>query len=185
MPHLFGEHIYLRDYNSGDVDGVREWANDLDTVRYLSARYWMPQSHADAADFVDHAMRAGTNGAFFVIAARDGGVYLGQIDLFSINWRLRSAEMAIVLGREGLRGKGIGGEAIGLLLRYAFTMLGLERVELEVAAENTRAIRCYQRAGFQIEGVKRHAFMVDGKHTDLTVMAVLAEEWRSAHPVQA
>ena len=181
MPHLHGERVTLRDYRTDDIDGIRAWANDMDTVRYLSARYWMPQSHADAADFVDHAMRAGTNGAFFVIAARDTGEYLGQIDLFSINWRVRSAEMAIVMGRAGLRGQGLGTEAIGLMLRYAFTMLGLERVELEVASQNERAIRCYLRAGFQVEGVKRHAFLVDGKYADLTVMAVLSGEWHAAH----
>ena len=181
MPHILGEHIMLRDYHSDDAASVHEWANDPETVRYLSARYWMPQSQTDAADFVDHAMRAGTNGAFFVIASRENGAYVGQIDLFSINWRLRSAEMAIVLGNEAARGRGVGGEAVGLMLRYAFTMLGLERVELEVAAENERAIRCYRRAGFQAEGVKRHAFMVDGKYSDLVVMGVLAEEWRDAH----
>ncbi len=181
MPNIPGEHITLRDYHSDDIPGVHEWANDLDTVRYLSARYWMPQSQTDAADFVDHAMRAGTNGAYFVIASNENGAYLGQIDLYSINWRLRSADMAIVLGREAARGRGVGGEAVGLMLRYAFTMLGLERVELEVAAENERAIRCYKRAGFQVEGVKRHAFMVDGKYTDLVVMGVLSGEWRDAH----
>jgi RimJ/RimL family protein N-acetyltransferase len=182
MPHLHGERVTLREYQTDDIDGIRAWANDMDTVRYLSARYWMPQSYADAADFVDHAMRAGTNGAFFVIAARDTGAYLGQIDLFSINWRVRSAEMAIVMGRDALRGQGLGTEAIGLLLRYAFNMLGLTRVELEVASQNERAIRCYLRAGFVLEGVKRQAFMVDGKHADLTVMAVLNDEWRAAHP---
>ena len=61
--------------------------------------------------------------------------------------------------------------------------LGLERIELEVAAENERAIRCYRRAGFQVEGVKRHAFMVDGHYTDLTVMAVLSGDWHAANRV--
>ena len=77
-------------------------------------------------------------------------------------------------------GRGLGQEAIGILLDYAFGMLGLERVELEVAQENARAIRCYERAGFRTEGVKRHAFMVDGQYSDLVVMSVLASEWRAA-----
>jgi RimJ/RimL family protein N-acetyltransferase len=181
MPNIYGEQVYLRDYRSDDVSGIRQWHNDTDTIRYLSSRYWMPQSQADAADFVDHAMRAGTNGAFFVIADRSDGAYLGQIDLFTINWRMRSAEMGIVVGSESLRGKGIGGEAIRLMLRYAFQTLGLERVELEVAAQNERGIRCYRREGFVAEGVKRHAFMVDGQYTDLTVMSVLNADWRAAN----
>ena len=43
----------------------------------------------------------------------------------------------------------------------------------------------YERAGFRQEGVKRHAFMLDGAFTDLAVMAVLAGEWRAAHPAAA
>ena len=182
MPQFHGQQVMLREYRSDDLSGIRKWTNDLESVRYLSTRYWMPQSLTDAADFLDHAMRAGSNGAFFVIADPQDEHYLGQIDLFSINWKLRSAEMAIVLGSEAQRGKGIGSEAIGLLLDFAFRMLGLERVELEVSTENNRAIRCYQKAGFVLEGVKRHAFMLDGEFADLAVMAVLNHEWRATHP---
>ncbi|MEA4999421.1 MAG: GNAT family protein [Candidatus Limiplasma sp.] len=180
MPRLIGQTIVLREYRTEDTQAIRGWVNDLETVRFLSSRYWMPQSYADTADFVDHAMHAGTNGAFFVIADRETDAYLGQTDLFSINWRLRSAEFAIVVGSEAARGRGIGREAIGILLDYAFGMLGLERVELEVAQENDRAIRCYERAGFRHEGVKRHAFMVDGQYSNLVIMAVLAPDWRAA-----
>lgn len=180
MPRLTGDKVLLREYRPDDVASVRAWANDLETIRYLSSRYWMPQSQADAADFVDHAMRAGTNGAYFVIAAREDERYLGQVDLFTINWRLRSAEMGIVMGAEALRGQGYGTQAVQLLLTYAFGMLGLERVELEVAAENERAIRCYRRAGFVQEGVKRHAFMIGGRYSDLVIMSALAGDWRAA-----
>jgi len=185
MPNFYGKNILLREYRSDDVNGVRSWTNDRESVRYLSARYWMPQSAADASDFVDHAMHAGANGAFFVIADPTDERYLGQIDLFSINWKLRSSEMGIVLGLEAQRGHGIGTEAIGLLLEYAFQTLGLERVELEVDTGNKRAIRCYEKAGFVLEGVKRHAFMVDGEYSDLAVMSVLAGEWRSRRASRA
>ena len=179
MPTLTGQRILLREYRPDDLAGIRGWVNDPETVRYLSSRYWMPQSLADTSDFLDHAMHAGSNGAFFVIADPADETYLGQIDLTSINWKLRSAEMAIVLGTEGQRDRGIGTEAIGLMLRFAFNMLGLERVELEVATENRRAMRCYEKAGFTLEGVKRHAFMLDGNYVDLAVMSVLAGEWRA------
>lgn len=179
MPTLQGNRILLREYRADDLSALRAWVNDRETVRYLSSRYWMPQSFADTSDFVDHAMHAGSNGAFFVIADTTDESYLGQIDLFSINWKLRSAEMAVVLGSEALRGRGTGAEAIGLLLEYAFLTLGLERVELEVASENHRAVRCYQKAGFVQEGIKRHAFLLDGEYADLTVMSVLSGEWRA------
>jgi RimJ/RimL family protein N-acetyltransferase len=178
LPYLYGKQIMLRDYRQEDLPAIRDWVNDRQTIRYLSSRFWMPQSITDTSDFLSHAMSAGTNGAYFIIAQRESEAYLGQIDLFSINWRLRSAEMGMVIAREKNRGQGVGVEAILLLLEYAFAILGLNRVELEVAAENTRALRCYQKAGFQQEGVKRKAFMVDGQYADLVMMSVLADEWR-------
>lgn len=180
MPNIEGERIRLRGYRNDDLAPICRWVNDVETVRYLSSRYWMPQSTADVADLIDHAMRAGSNGAFFVIASREDDSYLGQTDLYTINWKLRSAELAIVMGEEAQRGRGFGSEALDLMLGYAFGTLGLERVELEVATENTRAIRCYERAGFTLEGVKRHAFMIGGEYTDLAMMSVLAGEWKAA-----
>ncbi|MDD3213847.1 MAG: GNAT family protein [Eubacteriales bacterium] len=179
MPYLYGEKILLREYRQEDYTAIRAWVNDRESVRYLSSRYWMPQSAADTADFLDHVTHAGPNGAFFVIADRKTQDYLGQIDLASINWKLRSAELAMVIGNEDIRGRGIGGEALKLMLEYAFGTLALERVELEVAVGNRRAVRCYEKAGFQTEGLKRHAFIVDGAYTDLAVMAILADEWRN------
>ena len=46
--------------------------------------------------------------------------------------------------------------------------------------ENAAAMRCYQKVGFQLEGVKRHAFFNDGHFADVAWMSVLAEEWRAA-----
>jgi RimJ/RimL family protein N-acetyltransferase len=184
LPYLYGKRIMLREYRQEDYNAIRAWVNDRETVQYLSARYWMPQSAADTADLLEHATHAGGNGAFFVIADRESGEYLGQIDLISINWKLHFAEMAVVLGRETQRGKGIGGEAIALMLEYVFTVLGLNRVELDVAVGNRRAVRCYEKAGFVLEGTKRQAFMVGGEYHDLLVMAVLKQDWQKARTAQ-
>ena len=115
MPYFYGKNIMLRDYRQEDLPAIRAWVNDRDTIRYLSTRFWMPQSITDTSDFLNHAMSAGPNGAYFIVADLTDEHYLGQLDLFSINWRLRSAEMGMVIASEKNRGRGIGAEAIGLL----------------------------------------------------------------------
>ena len=50
---------------------------------------------------------------------------------------------------------------------------GMTRVELEVFASNTRAIRLFERAGFVREGVKRQARLLDGRAEDVVCMARL------------
>jgi ribosomal protein S18 acetylase RimI-like enzyme len=49
---------------------------------------------------------------------------------------------------------------------------GLERIELEVFASNTAAIRLYERAGFVVEGVKKKGRKLDGEYDDLVEMAL-------------
>ena len=178
--YLYGANIFLREYRSDDLPAIRAWVNDPETVKYLSTRYWTAQSVSNTAEFLDQATRSlGGNAAYFVIADNADERYVGQIDLISINWKLRSAELAMVIGAEALRGKGIGQQAIALMLAFAFDTMGLERVELEVHADNRRAVRCYEKAGFVHEGVKRHAYYSEGRFCDVAIMSVLADEWRT------
>ncbi|MBJ8192941.1 GNAT family N-acetyltransferase, partial [Bacillus cereus] len=78
----------------------------------------------------------------FVIAHKDTLDYIGQLDLFKINWVNRHATLGVVIGRDGDLGKGYGREAIRLLQKFAFHTLNLHRLELEVYAFNERAHRC-------------------------------------------
>ena len=49
---------------------------------------------------------------------------------------------------------------------------GLERIELEVLASNTPAIKLYEKVGFVVEGVKKRARKLDGAYDDLVEMAL-------------
>jgi [ribosomal protein S5]-alanine N-acetyltransferase len=52
----------------------------------------------------------------------------------------------------GLRRQGLGREITRLVLAWAFGVLGVHRVELEVLASNSRAIGCYRACGFGQQG---------------------------------
>ena len=87
--------------------------------------------------------------------------------------------IGMVIASRAERGQGIGQEALGLMQQFAFRTLGLERLELEVHMDNAAALACYRRAGFTLEGVKRHAFFTDGHFADVGVMSVLREEYEA------
>lgn len=177
MPHIIGEHVMLREYRQDDFQAIRYWVNNQQATQYLSPIFWFPQSENATTDFMNRAMNAGPNAAYFVVADVKDQSYIGQADLFEINWRTRVAEVGIVMGDEAKRGKGFGTEAMKLLLDYAFGVLGLERVQLDVYAENKRAIRCYEKAGYIMEGTRRHAAVVHGKPANVHMMAVIREDW--------
>ena len=178
MPQLIGERIMLREYRAEDIHAIRSWVNDAQTTRYLSTRFWPPQTEVDSQEFLSRMLQSSHNAYNFVIADLEGN-YIGQLDLFRLDWRLRLGELGMVIARREDRGQGIGQEALGLLQRFAFHTLGLERLELEVHMDNAAALACYRRAGFTLEGVKRHAFFTDGHFCDIGMMSILRDEYEA------
>lgn len=182
MPHLIGNTIMLREYRTEDLPAIRKWVNDENSTRYLSSLFWLPQSYENTEDFLRAMVQGSGNSANYVIARKEDQSYVGQIDLMGINWKMHCGTIGMVVGSEEDRGRGVGAEALGLMLRYAFQTLNMERVELEVNMDNERALHCYRNAGFVLEGVKRHAYFHGGRYVDMGFMSVLAGEWRAAHP---
>lgn len=184
MPHIIGENIMLREYREEDLPAIRAWVNDEETTRYLSGTFRAAQSVANTQDFLQRMMQG--NGAFasnFVIADRATQDYIGQVDFFQISWPTRCGTIGMVVGKKEMRGRGVGTEALKLLVRYGFLTLGLERAELDVHQDNARAIRCYENAGFRHEGRKRHAVFTDGRFRDLLQLSVLRDEWLADNPL--
>lgn len=72
------------------------------------------------------------------------------------------------------RGKGIGKALIQAALDKA-RAIGLTRVELQVRNNNVQALEIYKKFGFQIEGVKKNAVLLDGVYEDSICMALLFE----------
>ena len=179
MPRLLGERIMLREYRAEDIRAIRSWVNDAETTRYLSTRFWPAQTSVDSEEFLSRMLQSSHNAYNFVIADAKDERYIGQLDLFRLDWRLRLGELGMVIADQSERGHGIGPEALRLLQTFAFRTLGLERLELEVHMDNAPALACYRKAGFTLEGVKRHAFFTDGRFCDIGIMSVLREEYEA------
>jgi RimJ/RimL family protein N-acetyltransferase len=82
-----------------------------------------------------------------------------------------------VLGEKAYWGQGFGTDATRTALAFAFGELNLHRVELEVFDFNPRAMRCYEKAGFRYEGIRRQAFFRNGRYHDIHLMAILDSEF--------
>jgi aminoglycoside 6'-N-acetyltransferase len=63
-----------------------------------------------------------------------------------------------------LHGRGIGTEVVRRVVRYLFQERGHHRITIDPAADNTAAIRAYEKAGFRRVGVMRsYERDVDGR----------------------
>src|SRR5207244_2611241 len=79
----------------------------------------------------------------------------------------RKAEVGIVSGEPSFWSQGYGTEAMRVVLRYGFDVLALNKISLDVLEYNTRALRTYERLGFQREGVHREDIYKDGRFVNV------------------
>lgn len=79
------------------------------------------------------------------------------------------------------RGLHIAEELIKACLVWAKTRR-IVIAKLGVAAQNTPAVRCYQRCGFEVYGTEPRALCLEGKYYDFYLMAMDLETPPSAGP---
>ncbi|HUZ84704.1 MAG TPA: GNAT family protein [Gaiellales bacterium] len=76
-----------------------------------------------------------------------------------------------------VHGRGLGGEAIAVLARHLFDQRGHHRITIDPALANTRAVRCYEKAGFRRVGVMRRYWRdSEGVWQDGLLLDLLAGE---------
>lgn len=74
-------------------------------------------------------------------------------------------------------GRGVGTDAVRTLARHIFVDHGHHRIEIDPAADNAPAIRCYAKVGFRPVGITRRSERgSDGTWHDGLLMDLLAGE---------
>jgi RimJ/RimL family protein N-acetyltransferase len=112
----------------------------------------------------------------FAIRRLDLAPIIGFVGITNIQTVHRSAELGVRIGEAADRGHGFGQEATRLALAYCWNHLNLNRVALSALAGNDRAIRAFEAAGFEREGLARRAAFINGAWHDLVIMGILRPE---------
>lgn len=175
-PTLRGERIFLRPAERSDLPAFVRWFADGETTRYLMARAPFSAA-AEERWFEQMTEKQGTTDWLFVICLLEDDRPIGTAGLHNVDLENGHAAFGISIGEKAEWDKGYGTDALRAICDFGFGQLRLERIWLEVYAPNTRAQRSYQKAGFVVEGVRRHAHFGDGQYLDVMVMAQLRDEW--------
>jgi aminoglycoside 6'-N-acetyltransferase len=112
-----------------------------------------------------------------LLVVETAGQVIGGIQYHEENDPMyRHAGIDIYLSARG-QGQGLGTEAVGLLARYLCEQRGHHRLTIDPAADNHRAIRCYEKVGFRRVGVLRqYERGPDGRFHDGLLMDLLRPE---------
>lgn len=161
----------LRPLEEKDAAGMLEWMTDPAIARFF---------RFDAASMTLNRCNAFIAGAgeqencrhYAIVNELDE--YLGTISLKEID--NGSAEYAIST-RSCAHGTGAAMVATRQILRIAFENLGLNRVYLNVLAENGRANAFYRKAGFRYTHTEENALEIRGKMKDLNWYEIGKEDY--------
>ncbi len=174
-PTLTGDLVILRPISSADADDMWADLHDAEAMRLTGThssfdRDQIDQWCASRAGQVDRLDLA------VVDRASDG--WAGEVVINEWDADNRSCSLRIALG-PGARGRGLGTEAIRLVVDYVFDQIDdppVNRVSLEVYDFNRRAIAVYEALGFRREGVLREVLAWDGRFHDAIVMSMLRSD---------
>jgi RimJ/RimL family protein N-acetyltransferase len=156
------------------------WSRDSEYLRLLDteeAQVWSPKKFTQW--FEKDLEEEPTDAFFFNVRTLEDERLIGFVGLLGIQWIHGDAWVGIGIGERDDWGKGYGTDAMGLILRFAFTELNLQRVTLGVFSYNQRAIRSYEKAGFTEEGHDRESLHRDGQRAGAIYMGVLRSEWEN------
>jgi diamine N-acetyltransferase len=168
--------VTLRELSREDIAVVNRWRQDRDLVDGLGAPARYITEEVDHAWFEDYLRRRGVDVRCAILV--DGETEpIGLVSLTGIDSVHRRGEFHLLIGRRDLHGRGLGSDATRQMLRHAFYDLNLHRVFLSVLSSNAAAIRVYEKAGFQREGLARQAAYKRGRYEDLVEMAILSREF--------
>jgi len=113
--------------------------------------------------------------------AQEQAALVGHAQL-AFDWRNGNSTLGRVAIAPERRGTGLAGPMLQLVAAEAFSWPSIERLELNVHAWNSPAIRSYQRLGFEIEGCRRSSTRVACERWDTMIMAMLRPEWERLRP---
>jgi RimJ/RimL family protein N-acetyltransferase len=172
-PPLAAAGLALRRPGADDVPWITAACNNRELSRYIPGIPY-PYSQADARAFIAHAGQgwAQGTGAAFVIADAATGDGWGTIGLHLYSADAELAEAGYWLRREA-RGQGAATTAVRLVSGWAFTKLGIRRLNLLTAPENAASQRVAERAGFTREGLLRAWLPTSGGRRDSVMYSLL------------
>ncbi|MEX0709617.1 MAG: GNAT family protein [Chloroflexota bacterium] len=177
-PMIRGELVWLRPTEPSDIVSDSSYAGDAEVGHFLGAKTPMSKAGAErfsAEIFSQNPMNP--NGYGYAICLLGTEQSIGTIFLRNVDKVNGSGIVGIFIGDRRYLGKGYGTDALNALCDFGFGEMRLERIELEVFDYNLRAMRSYEKAGFQTDAVLRHARFHRGSHHDVHLMSILRDDW--------
>lgn len=170
--NLYGKGIFLRPMTEEDTDRIIDWRNqDFVCKNFIYREAFTRKGHLN---WIETMIQTGKAVQFMICP--EGREPVGSVYLRDIDNTHHKAEYGIFIGEKEALGKGFGTEAAKLMISYAFEELGLHKLMLRVIADNDRAKRSYEKAGFVQEAYLKDEVFLENQYKDIILMAIINKD---------
>jgi RimJ/RimL family protein N-acetyltransferase len=139
--------VNLRPIKLTDAERCLRWVSHPEVLRYLGlvqpARSLLQERTWIAGILADKQHQR-----MFIIEDEEG-LAVGTCGLREIDKTKGSALLGLMIGDPNQWGRGLGAAATSALVTYGFETFDLKEIRLICHQENGRALRCYEKVGFQ------------------------------------
>jgi RimJ/RimL family protein N-acetyltransferase len=178
LPVITTPRVRLRPFTAADAPTVERLAGARE-VADTTARIPHPYPEGAAAAWIaTHAEAWATRRELaLAITLAEGGELVGSIGLV-FSPEHEKAELGYWIGLP-FWGKGFASAAAGALVGFAFSRLGLNRVEAHHMARNPASGRVLLKAGLCREGVSLGAMRKNDRFEDVVFYGARRSDWRA------
>nr|WP_250279154.1 GNAT family N-acetyltransferase [Frankia sp. Cppng1_Ct_nod] len=167
--------LHLRPWIPADIDEIHAACQDPDIQRWtrMPTPYMQVDATSYVTEFAPRQWEQGHGAPFAVLDATSGSV-LASVALM----RVTDDGLAAVgyWCAPGARGQGVVTQAVGVVGRWAFHTLGIERLEWTSGVGNWASRRVAEKNGFTIEGTLRRGLVLHGTRLDCWIGSLLSDD---------
>lgn len=167
---LTGEKVILRPIMMEDWEETVKWRNDL-FIKSSTMSHPFPVTAELEKEWYENNLKSkGTSYIPFTVISREDGKVAGYFSLNNINWISRNGFVSGAIGEPENMGKGMGREAVELLLKYAFETLNLHKIYAYVKTDHP-AMKTWLGMNARTEGELTDHYFCEGKYYAVNIIS--------------
>lgn len=162
FPELATQRLRLRAPLPRDAAALLGILADPEVTRYHSMPTLTTLVEAHAVLEQLQQRFAARDAIRWAIELVEHGEMIGTVGLHRFDFEHRRAELGYEIARR-LWGQGLTPEAVAVVIRYGFSVMGLHRIEAGVLPGNDASVRVLEKLGFLEEGTRRDYLYAKGR----------------------
>jgi RimJ/RimL family protein N-acetyltransferase len=175
LPVLTAKGVTLRELRLSDAHSLFAMLTTEEVSRFISPP---PTTVAGFEGFIAWTVRQRQAGTYacFAVTVGDADTAIGIFQLRELEPGFGTAEWGFAIGSP-YWGTGVFQKGAELVVNFAFSTVGVHRLEARAAVKNGRGNGALRKVGAVQEGILRKSFFRHGEHLDQVLWTILAEEW--------